>query len=129
HRTRPRGQELRRRRREGDRLQHRREAHGRGIALPFRGGTADTRHVSTTGEWVVAKNQAVFREVNERIRELGERLRSDAPTDLVSFVCECSASECHETVELTLAEYERVRSAPAQFVAAVDHLWRPQLEG
>jgi hypothetical protein len=71
---------------------------------------------------VVAKNQAVFREVNERIRELSERLRSDAPTDLVSFVCECSASDCHATVELTLAEYERVRSQPAQFVAAVDHL-------
>jgi hypothetical protein len=69
----------------------------------------------------LAKNQAVFREVNERIRELSERLRSDARTDRVSFVCECSASDCHATVELTLVEYERVRSAPGQFVAAVDH--------
>lgn len=69
----------------------------------------------------MAKNQAVFREVNERIRELSERLRSDAPTDLVSFVCECSASDCHATVELTLVEYKRVRSEPGQFVAAVDH--------
>jgi hypothetical protein len=81
--------------------------------------------VPATREWVVAKNQAVFREVNERIRELSERLRSDAPTDLVSFVCECSAADCHATVELTLVEYDRVRSEPAQFVAAVDHLWHP----
>ena len=76
----------------------------------------------------MAKNQAVFREVNERIRELSLRLRSDAPTDLISFVCECSASDCHATVELTLAEFERVRSEPAQFVAAVDHLWHPDAE-
>ena len=76
----------------------------------------------------MAKNEAVFREVNERIRELSERLSSDAPTDLVSFVCECSAVECHETVELTLAEYERVRAESSDFVAAVGHLWEPGLE-
>jgi hypothetical protein len=83
--------------------------------------------VSTTGERV-GKNEAVFREVNERIKELSQRLRSDAPTDLISFVCECSAVECHETVELTLAEYERVRIDAAHFLAALDHLWQPEFE-
>jgi hypothetical protein len=83
--------------------------------------------VSTTGERV-GKNEAVFREVNERIRELSERLRSDGPTDLISFVCECSAVDCHETVELTLAEYESVRSSPAHFLAVLDHLWAPEFE-
>jgi hypothetical protein len=76
----------------------------------------------------VGKNEAVFREVNERIRELSERLRSDAPRDLVSFVCECSAVDCHETVELTLDEYEQVRTDPAHFLAALDHLWQPEFE-
>ena len=76
----------------------------------------------------MAKNEAVFREVNERIRELSERLRSDAPTDLVSFVCECSAVECHQTVELTLGEYEEVRAEPRHFLAVLDHLWEPEFE-
>ena len=55
----------------------------------------------------MGKNEAVFREVNERIKELSQRLRSDGPTDLVSFVCECSAVDCHETVELTLSRSPR----------------------
>ena len=76
----------------------------------------------------MGKNEAVFREVNERIKELSQRLRSDGPTDLVSFVCECSAVDCHETVELTLTEYERVRIHPAHFLAALDHLWAPEFE-
>ena len=83
--------------------------------------------MAATGERV-GKNEAVFREVNERIRELSERLGAAAPTDLVSFVCECSAVECHETVELTLAEYEQVRAESADFVAAPGHLWQPELE-
>src|SRR5205807_3285267 len=96
-------------------------------ALPFFSRTTDTRRVSTTGERV-GKNEAVFREVNERIKELSERLRSDGSTDLISCVCECSAVECHETVELTLAEYERVRTNSAHFLAALDHLWAPEFE-
>jgi hypothetical protein len=80
-----------------------------------------------TGERI-AKNEAVFREVNERIRELSERLRADAPTDLVSFVCECSAVECHRSVELTLLEYEDVRAEPNRFLVAFDHVWEPEFE-
>jgi hypothetical protein len=83
--------------------------------------------VATTGQRV-GKDEAVFREVNERIRELSERLGAARPADLVSFVCECSSVECHETVELTLEEYEQVRGEPAEFVAVPDHLWEPAVE-
>jgi hypothetical protein len=83
--------------------------------------------LAATGERV-SKNEAVFREVNERIRELSERLRAEAASDSASFVCECSAVECHETVELTLAEYEQVRAEPTHFLAAPGHLWSPELE-
>jgi hypothetical protein len=83
--------------------------------------------VAATGERV-GKNEAVFREVNERIRELSLRLGAAEPGELVSFVCECSSVDCHETIELTLAEYEQVRSEGSDFIAAPGHLWEPQLE-
>ena len=68
----------------------------------------------------LAKNEALFREVNARIRELSERweLRS---SDLASFVCECSRPGCSDPVELTLDDYGRVRSHPARFFLVPGH--------
>ena len=39
----------------------------------------------------------------------------------VEFVCECSNTECIESVELTLAAYERIRSTSTWFVIKRDH--------
>lgn len=68
----------------------------------------------------MAKNEAMFREVNARIRELSERWELGTP-DLVSFVCECSRVGCSDPVELTLAEYEEVRSNPSHFFVVPGH--------
>jgi hypothetical protein len=68
----------------------------------------------------LAKNEALFREVNARIRELSERWELDAP-ELISFVCECSQAGCSEPVELTLQEYEQVRTDPAHFFVVPGH--------
>ena len=68
----------------------------------------------------LAKNEALFREVNARIRELSERWELDPP-DLVAFVCECSQAGCSDPVELTLVEYEQVRENPLHFFVVPGH--------
>jgi hypothetical protein len=76
----------------------------------------------------VGKNEAVFREVNERIREVSGRLVAfdgDAP---IQFVCECSDERCNEPVEVTLAEYEAVRSKPTHFLVVPGHVWQLETE-
>lgn len=66
----------------------------------------------------LARNQVLLREVNERVLETLDR--ADL-TDMTEFICECSNPECMETVPLWVAEYERVRSKPNQFVIVPDH--------
>lgn len=71
-----------------------------------------------------ARNQAVFREVNERIAELSGDW-GGAGVSL--FICECSDGECAEALEITPAEYERVRAHGARFVIRAGHQL-PELE-
>ena len=76
----------------------------------------------------VGKNEALFREVNERIREVSERVVAFDGEASLEFVCECSEERCSEAVELTLAEYESVRSDPTHFLVAPGHVWQPETE-
>jgi hypothetical protein len=66
----------------------------------------------------VAKNEALFRQVNERIEEINEKLDSDGLSD---FLCECGDDDCTTPISLTLAEYEAVRSVPTHFAIAPGH--------
>jgi hypothetical protein len=59
----------------------------------------------------IARNEALFREVNERVREVSER----GPMERIDFLCECGDAECTESISLTLGEYERLRSDPVIF--------------
>jgi hypothetical protein len=75
----------------------------------------------TNREERIAKNEALFREVNERIAEL-KSPQIDAPsTEAVRFLCECGDAECLAEVMLYLPEYEAVRSDPTHFVVAKGH--------
>jgi hypothetical protein len=65
-----------------------------------------------------ARNQVVFREVNERIAELTELVNE---TGFNLFICECSDAACAESLELTREEYEAVRADPARFVVLDGH--------
>jgi hypothetical protein len=65
----------------------------------------------------VAKNEGVFREINERI-EAG-RWPGDASGAAVR--CECANLGCNLMLELTPADYERVRAHPRRFVVAPGH--------
>lgn len=66
----------------------------------------------------VAKNEALFRRVNERIEEINEALDGDSESD---FLCECGDDECTTPVSLTRAEYEDVRRDPTHFLIAHGH--------
>jgi hypothetical protein len=72
----------------------------------------------------LARNQSLFIEVSERIQylaEVNERIGYSAEGATSEFVCECSNTECTSTIELTVVEYERVRSNPTWFVIKADH--------
>jgi hypothetical protein len=66
----------------------------------------------------LVRNQLLFREVNDRIRELRERFDVQGETD---FLCECSREDCIERVSLAVHEYEGVRSSPTLFVIVPGH--------
>lgn len=64
----------------------------------------------------IAKNEVVFREVNERVRDL-----IPAEDGAVDFLCECGDENCVDQVRLTPDEYERVRRDPVQFFVKPGH--------
>jgi hypothetical protein len=66
----------------------------------------------------LASNEAVFRQVNEGIERGQWPGEEGAP---VGFRCECARLGCNLLLELTLAEYEHVRSAPRRFVMIGGH--------
>jgi hypothetical protein len=64
-----------------------------------------------------ARNEALFREVNERVEETHDV----ASGGTAEFVCECPDGACTERLEVSLATYERVRSSPLLFLVAPGH--------
>ena len=69
----------------------------------------------------IARNEALFRSVNERVRELVTTASLGDRDPVASFVCECGRSDCTATVGLTVAEYEHVRADPTHFVVISGH--------
>ena len=61
-----------------------------------------------------AQNQALCREVNERVDALAETYSLELGHR--DFVCECADTSCADTIRMTVEEYEAVRSDPARFV-------------
>lgn len=67
-----------------------------------------------------ARNEALFREANERIADHVDEAGL-ATAERIAFVCECADLTCTETLDLSLEEYEAVRAHPAQFVVRPGH--------
>jgi hypothetical protein len=65
-------------------------------------------------------NEALFREVNERVRAINADF-SGGVTE-AEFVCECADQSCLERVRMTLLEYERVRADATQFAVRHGHI-------
>jgi hypothetical protein len=73
----------------------------------------------------IADNEALFRQVNERVKELNRAF--SVVLDRGDYLCECGNVACVERVSLTPEEYERVRAEPTYFVIAPGHV-RPDVE-
>ena len=67
---------------------------------------------------LVAANEALAREVNEAI-ERGQWPGEEK--EPAAYRCECARSDCNRLIELTPAEYERVRERPRQFFVVPGH--------
>ncbi len=66
----------------------------------------------------IARNQATFREANERINAAAGVYAVDIP---VPFICECADPTCAEVVLLPLSEYEVVRADSRHFLNVPGH--------
>jgi hypothetical protein len=75
----------------------------------------------------LARNEVMFRAINERIRELAARFEQE-PTEPLAFVCECADETCVERVSLTTTQYDDVRAIPARFVVVPGHEVTPLVE-
>jgi hypothetical protein len=73
----------------------------------------DTRRVKA------AKNQSLFRDVNERIEEVSKGFGRSMK--MIDFVCECGRADCSEAVEMTHGEYESIRRSPTHFAIKAGH--------
>lgn len=67
----------------------------------------------------VGLNEAIFREVNEQIRDLNRDFETEEST--MSVICECGASDCTERIELRVQDYERVRDDARHYVIVKGH--------
>ncbi|HEY2354938.1 MAG TPA: hypothetical protein VGH79_08600 [Gaiellaceae bacterium] len=76
--------------------------------------------MSSLWEQRAARNEALFREVNENIARLDKRLGTayTAP----AFICECANDSCTDHVPVDEETYRRVREHPRRFIILPDHL-------
>jgi predicted NBD/HSP70 family sugar kinase len=67
----------------------------------------------------IGLNEAVFREVNERIDEIAETF--DVNREPLDLVCECGNAACVERISMTRADYEQLRADPNHFAVHPGH--------
>jgi hypothetical protein len=68
----------------------------------------------------MAENESRFRSINDRVERDLEQLVDD-PNEQLPFVCECAQRTCNATIELSIAEYERIRAQSTLFAVAPGH--------
>jgi hypothetical protein len=67
----------------------------------------------------IARNEATFREANERIESIAATHSLDGGA--IPFICECADPACTTLIHLTLRAYRDVRTNARQFVVATGH--------
>jgi hypothetical protein len=70
----------------------------------------------------IGLNEAVFRDMNEQLKTFAG---GTVPDDQLLLVCECGHEECEESLSVSVAEYEQVRSDPLVFAMAPGHELEP----
>jgi hypothetical protein len=66
----------------------------------------------------IGRNDAIFRQANERIHELVEAEEIEAP---MPFICECADPGCTDIIRMTLEEYSEIRQDPRLFLNVPGH--------
>jgi hypothetical protein len=69
----------------------------------------------------LAQNEALFREVNERLQEHAD------DGALHHYLCECANSDCTFRISISPEEYEAVRADARQFMVLPQH-FTPEIE-
>lgn len=64
-----------------------------------------------------ALNENVFREMNERLEQLGEEFGEG----VVDFLCECADPACSASLSVPVSVYEAVRDQPRRFLVLPGH--------
>jgi hypothetical protein len=68
----------------------------------------------------IGMNEAVFRDVNERITDVASAFNmTSEPLDLI---CECGDASCVARISLTRAEYEQLRADSHLFAVSPGHV-------
>lgn len=73
----------------------------------------------------IVRNEALYRELNERVREIEEDMTMRGlvePEPYGEYFCECGLEDCMEKIRLAPEEYEAARSDSRRFVILPDHL-------
>jgi hypothetical protein len=69
----------------------------------------------------IARNEVLFREVNERMRELLDSMAPRQNGDMLEIFCECGLGDCMEKLLVSATDYEAARSRPERFLVAAGH--------
>ena len=67
----------------------------------------------------IGLNEAVFREANERVKELNQAFAT--LTDKLILVCECGQGTCAEKISMSPTAYEELRADSAHFAIVPGH--------
>lgn len=68
-----------------------------------------------------ARNQALFRAVNDRLRDLNQAVVS--VTGTLTIACECANASCVEMLDIQPDDYFAVRAEPRHFAVLPDHVY------
>ncbi len=67
----------------------------------------------------IGRNEALYRQVNERIEEVNEAF--GALTGDFTVVCECGELSCMQQIRVPCETYERTRANPSRFITLPGH--------
>lgn len=75
----------------------------------------------------LALNEALFRDVNERIHDATKEYPGLSVNGTQDYVCECSNADCTFHIRLSDEQYEHIRASGKTFVVAPEH-YLPEIE-
>ncbi|HZT95126.1 MAG TPA: hypothetical protein VE985_11690 [Gaiellaceae bacterium] len=67
----------------------------------------------------VGLNESIFRQVNEQIVSLTHSFGAELPR--MTVICECASGDCTERFEVSVADYEKIRTDPRLFMVVPGH--------